>query len=185
MSQKRTVLIRGRRVTFSSRKLKSGEIAYYRSGRRVHSSYQIRIARGVLSGKTLQEARGHPFGSYSGKLLTPEDIAAQEEFHLGGWAEVPRKRGRGNEKSTYYIKVSVTSDSSKRAGSPDGTEEACVARTLALRDPDTNTQEGFTYQDLARRFERIAMHTVQSYGLELCTGDLQTDLIHIWRHSRK
>lgn len=185
MADKRTILVRGKRVTFTSRTLKSGETAYYRNGKRSTSYYQKRIAKGVLAGQSLSEARGHPFGAYSGKLLTRQQIDAEEEFHLEAWAEPPRRSGRGQEKASYYIKVSVTSESSQRVGSPDGTEEACVARTLQLRDPDVNTQTGFTYADIARRFERIALFTVQSYGLTLCSGDLKQDLIAIWRHSRR
>jgi hypothetical protein len=181
----RTIDIRGKPVTFSSKTLKSGEIAYYRSGKRATTEYQTRVAKGILAGKSLQEARGHPFGAYTEKLLTQKQIDAEEEFHLGQWAEPPKAKGRGKEKHQYYIKVSCTSESSRRVGSPEGTEEACVARTLMLRDPTTNTQTGFTYSDLAKRFEQIALYTIQSYGLTLCTGNLHEDLIAIWRHSRK
>lgn len=181
----RIVIVRGKRVTFSSRTLKDGSIAYYRSGKRATSTYEVRVAKGVLEGKSLSQARGHPFGEYSRRLLTKKQIAAQEEFHIGEWAEPARAAGRGKERASYYIKVKVTSDSSKRAGSPDGTEEACVPRTLQLRDPDTNDQSGFTHEDLARRFERIALHTISGYGLTLCTDDLKDDLISIWRHSRR
>lgn len=185
MSEKRTIIVRGKKVTFTSRTLKNGEVAYYRNGKRATSYYQKRVAKGVLSGQSLAEARGHPFGAYSGKMLTKRQIQEQEEFHVGAWAEPPRSGGRGQEKATYYVKVSVTSESSQRVGSPDGTEEACVPRTLRLRDPDVNTQTGFTFRDLARRFERIVLFTVDSYGLTLCSGDLKTDLIAVWRHSRQ
>lgn len=189
----RKVKIRSKNVSFSSRILKSGETAYYRGGRRVTSSYQIRLAKGILAGKTVAEARGHPFGAYSDRLLTREQLQREEEFHLERWAERPTRKGRGETLATYYMKVIVTSESSRQAGSPDGTEEACVARTLQLRDPATNDQRGFTYKDLARRFETIALFTLQKYQLRLCSlkdgedpkAALRRDVIAIWRHSRK
>lgn len=133
----------------------------------------------------MQEARGHPFGKYSGKLLSRSDIAEQEEFHIGAWAEPPSRGKRGTERATYYMKVSVKNVENPRAGSPTGDGEACVPMTMALRSPDRNEQTGFTYSELTRNFERIALFTISKYGRELCTGDLAADLIHVWRHSRK
>lgn len=180
--------IRGKKVTFASRTLKNGKTAYYRDGKKVESYYQKRLAKGVLNGLTIAEARGHPFGAYSGKLLTRREIQAQEEFHIGAWAEPPRAFGRGKEQSAYYMKISVTSESVKiqnRPGSPTGEEEACIAVTLKLRNPFQNDQDGFTYQELTRNFSQIATFTLQKYGLEACTGNLQEDVISIWRHSRR
>lgn len=182
---KRTVVIRGKRVTFTSRTLKSGEVAYYRGGKRVTSYYQRRVARGVLAGQSVSEARGHPFGKYSGKLLSKRQIVEQEEFHLGAWAEPPSRSGRGQERATYYMKVWMESESVKRVGSPTGGEEACTPITLILRSPDKNTQEGFTHKEVSRNFERYALFTIQKSGMELCTGNLAEDLIVVWRHSRK
>lgn len=185
MTEKRIVKIRGKNVTFSSRKLKSGEMAYYRGGKRVSSSYQKRLARGVLSGLSVAEARGHPFGKYSGKQLSRRDIREQEEFHIGEWAEPPTRSKRGQEKASYYVKVSVKSVENPRAGSPNGDGEACVPMTMQLRNPDKNTQEGFTYPELTKNFERIVLFTTMKYGRELCTDNLAEDLIAVWRHSRR
>lgn len=181
----RKIQIRGQEVTFSSRRLSSGETAYYRSGRRQTTSYGIRVAKAVLAGQSLAEARGHSFDRFRKSQLTRVQIAEQEEFHLEAWAEPPNRSKRASEKAAYYVKVSVTSESSRRVGSPDGTEEACVPRTLALRDPDRNEQEGFILADLKRRFERVVRFTVESYGFTLCAGDLAQDLITFWRHSRR
>lgn len=181
----RKVEIRGKDVTFSQRKLKSGETRYYRSGKPVSSRYQVRLAKGILEGKSVAQARGHPFGDLESKRLTRQEIAQQEEFHLGEWAEPPSASDRGKARSTYYVKVSVTSDSAARVGSPTGEEEACTPKTLQLRDPSKNTQEGFTFKELTSNLEKIILFTVESYGLTLCTGDLRRDVINIWRHSRR
>lgn len=186
MPEKREVNIRGKSVTFSV----DSKGNYYRDGKRTTGSYQKRVAKGILEGKTLAEARGHPFGKYSGKLLSRREINEQEEFHLGEWAEPPRATKRGQEKATYYMKVSVTAESVKklnRPGSPTGEADGdgCVAITMRLYDPDNNNQTGFTYKHLARNFERIALFTISRYGHELCTGDLKRDLLNIWRHSRQ
>lgn len=183
--EKRKVTIRGREVTFATRKLKSGETAYYRDGKRIESYYQRRLAKGVLAGKSVAEARGHPFGKYEGKRLTRDEIEAQEEFHLGAWAEPPSRGGRGKERSKYYVKVWVTTESKRRVGSPTGDEDACTPVTLPLRNPDVNEQTGFTYNEVARNFERLVTFTVAKSGMTLCTGDLSQDVIHIWRHSRQ
>lgn len=183
--KKATTKIRNREVRFASRTLKSGETAYYRDGKRVTTSYQVRLAKGVLAGKSVKEARGHPFGKYDGKLLSRSDIEAQEEFHLGAWAESPRRSGRGQTKATYYIKVMVTSRSKQEVGSPTGEDTVCEPVTLSLRNPDSNTQTGFTYAEVSRDFERLALFTVRKSGMTLCTGELSRDLIHVWRHSRR
>lgn len=184
--EKRT--IRGKEVTFASRTNKDGKTVYYRDGKKVETYYQRRLARGVLSGLSISEARGHPLGAYSGKLLTRREIQEQEEFHIGAWAEPPRASGRGKERAEYYMKVSVTTESIKRQnrpGSPTGAEEACVALTLKMRNPFRNDQDGFTYQEFTRNFSQIAQFTLQKYGLDSCTGNLRDDIINIWRHSRK
>lgn len=184
---KKEIKIRNKKVTFSS-KVIEGKTVYYRDGKVAESYYQRRIAKGILEGKSLTEARGHPFGKYSGKLLTKSDIESQEEFHLGAWAEPPGRGKRGQVKATYYMKVSVTSESVKkhsRPGSPTGTDDACVAVTMRLKNPNQNEQDGFTYQELSRNFEAIAFFTIDRYGHELCSGSLKNDLIAVWRHSRQ
>lgn len=185
IDSKRKVTIRGKEVTFTSRTLKDGTTAYYRDGKRAKNYYQIRLAKGVLAGKSVSEARGHPFGKYEEKRLTRKQIEEQEEFHLGAWAEPPSRGGRGKERAKYYMKVWVTTESKKRVGSPTGDEEACTPVTLVLKNPDTNDQSGFTYSEMARNFERYALFTVRKSGMTLCTNDLNQDLINLWRHSRQ
>lgn len=183
-TEKRT--IRGKEVSFSEKKLKNGKTAYYRDGKRVESYYQRRLARGVLEGKSVSEARGHPFGAYTGKLLSRSEIRAQEEFHIGNWAEPIRNDAKGRDRHDYYMKVSVTGESlmrQNRPGSPTGNEDACTPVTLKCRNPLRNEQDGFTYSEFSRNFEAIARFTLRKYGLDLCNGDLRQDLIRIWRHS--
>jgi hypothetical protein len=184
-NEKRKVTIRKREVTFASKKLKSGETAYYRDGKRVESHYQKRLAKGVLAGKSVSQARGHPFGKYEDKRLTRGQIQEQEEFHLGAWAEPPSRGGRGKERARYYMKVWVTTESKRRVGSPTGDEDACTPVTLVLKNPDVNDQRGFTYSEIARNFERYALFTVKKSGMTLCTGELSQDLINLWRHTRQ
>lgn len=202
----RSVTIKGQRVRFSSKMLKSGETAYYRDGKRVDSGYQKRLARGVLAGKSVQEARGHPFGAYSGKAIGRSQI--RKEFpeaarldngdfaHFGAWAEPARASGRGRERATYYMKVMVTSESLKKSGSPTGEGEVCTAVTLPLLDPSRNDQIGFTYREVARNFEQIALFTIRRRGLTLCHAGasndpatvrsaLRQDVLAVWRHARR
>lgn len=185
--QSKTTHIRGKDVVFSSKKLKSGGTAYYRDGRRVTTPYQKRLAKGILQGKNPTQARGHKSfeARWGDKRLTSVEIAQQDEFHLGNWAESPRADKRGRQRVRYYAKVLVTNQSFRQVGSdPSKTEgEACTPATLSLIDPDVNTQSGFTYGDLKSRFSHILMATVERYGLELCTGNLQQDTIAFWRAS--
>ena len=184
---KRIVKVGKKKVTFSSRTLKSGETAYYRSGKRVKSAYQARVARGVLSGKTYSEARGHlQIKGHNDKKLSAKQIRDQEEFRLGQWAQTPKNDARGQQRATYYLKVSIKTSSAKgKSGSPLGDGEVCTPATAVLLSPDTNDQRGLTYREVANNFERYALFTIGKYGWELCTDNLAQDLISIWRHARR
>lgn len=188
-SNRREIIVRGKAVRFSSRILKSGEVAYYRDGKRVKTGYQRRIAKGVLEGKTLQEARGHPFGAYSGKLATKKQISEQFLSDIGprggGYGEWAARPGRrdGGAHFAYYVKVSVKSESLRARGSPDGSEEACKPVTLRLLDPNQNTkQPTFTYAKVVSNFQTFYHFTLQYYQLETCSDDPKADLLMIWRH---
>lgn len=192
MSSRTDVFIRGKRVKFTSRVLKSGETAYYRDGRRAKSPYQIRVAKGVLSGLSVSEARGHPFGKYSNKLLTKKQIQAEflsdiapQGGGYGEWAARPSRKD-GLARYRYFIKVSVTTSSFQERGYPDGKEEACRAVTLHLRQPGNNdASPTLTYSEVVGNFEQYALFTVKSYHLKLCNDDLKEDLLGIWRHKEE
>jgi hypothetical protein len=180
----RKVTIGKKQVTFSSRVLKSGEVAYFRAGRRATTTYQKRLAKGILEGKSPKEARGHlDFGAYESKKLRQSQIEESEEFHLDRWAQVPRNDRAGKSQREYYIKIMVTKESMNQRGSPTGDGDVCTPATLALKDPSTNDQRGFTFKSLAPRLEEILMFTLKRYRLTPCTGDLKKDILAIWRHS--
>lgn len=177
ISTKRTVKVKGKSVTFSQKTLKDGSIAYYRGGKRAKTPYQERIARGVLGGKTVQEARGKPvgekpFGDFSSKRLKQKDIVPREADHMNKWAEAPSPKRK--TVAEYYARVSVSSKSLKQRGSPTGDgEAACKAVTLRL---------GLhTYREMAAQTQRIISQALTSLRLEGCTGRLQDDVLEIWR----
>lgn len=192
---KRTVTLRGKEVAFTSRKLRSGETAYYRDGKRQTTSYGNRIAKGILSGKTLSQARGHPnYLSLREKGLTSVEIEKEipkesgnpgtGEYHqYGEWAEPPRSKGGGMKKH-YYAKVRVSNESIPRGKKydPTASDDVCTTLTVSLFDPYHNEQTGFTYAEISRKLGQIIQYTLKRYRLALCTNNLQADVLGVWRH---
>lgn len=196
MTSKRVVQIRGKPVTFSSRILKSGETAYYRSGKRVTTYYQTRLARGLLAGLTLPQARGH--GSqdfaknFASKALTHSQLATAHEgagevgqFALEEWgATFGSKSERAH---AWYADFRVTTESMKKRGSePDSEGEACQVATLRLvrRRGKGEIQQHFTKSDIRFNIRIILEDTLAYYRLVLCTGNLEGDLLGFWRHAK-
>lgn len=196
MIGRRVVKIRGKETTFHSRVLKSGEIAYYRSGKRVETYYQKRLAKGVLSGLSPQAAVGKGANDFNrnfrSKALTLTELQSLREgartgtgqhVELEKWGATFSSQ-KQREKSQYYADVYVTNESMRKVGSEPSSDDACVISTLALVSTSGNEiVRKFSQGEIRRNFRNILLFTLKRYGLTLCTGSLEQDVIRFWRHA--
>lgn len=184
---KRTVEVKGQKVTYSSRELKSGKTAYYRNGKRVEK-YQARIARGILAGKSYSGARGHlslaEKATKQGRL--DETVNSAENPQGGGFGKWAQEATRAPKeaKHKYYALVRVNNDSlPSNKYDPNADDGICTTLTLFLSNPYRNEQDGFTYTEISKHLGPIVRFTLKRYGFVLCTGDIYNDVLGVWRHS--
>jgi hypothetical protein len=200
---KRVVKIRGKPTTFTSRVGRDGKIRYYRSGKPATSSYQRRLARGVLRGLSPQEARGkqgfesrwgHTFygrpeiNEHLSRFAGPQPVYGTETGGEVQWAAPPRKSTpNSGQRHRYYALVSIASASLPRdAYEIPNSEDACIPLTFAiLKRREDRLLTGLTYDEFKRDFEEILAHEIERRGLELCSGNLRADTLGVWRHATK
>lgn len=194
------ITIRGRETHFTSRTLKSGETAYYRDGKRVRTQYQKRLAKGVLAGKDPRASvgkRNRDFNEhFRAKSLRESDLetlrreagakpsdGSPASFSLANWGATFGSHEKG-ARYRYYADVSVTNESLRAVGSPEGDEEACKLITLGLvKNEDGRIVKEFTRAEIQRDFRSIILYSVKKRGLELCSGDPKRDVVRFWRHA--
>lgn len=193
----RTVIINGKETTFRSKETSSGTI-YFRSGKRVTSSYQVRLARGILAGLTPVQARGHGSRDFS-KNFAPKALTLSElqerrkgartpqgaDVSLEKWGATFGQKREG--KFSWYVDVRVTTESMKARGSDTSQgEEACQIATLLLtRVVNNRLVTTFTHNEVKLNFRGLMDSTLRYYKLKLCNDDLESDVVAFWRHSER
>lgn len=140
---------KGKKTTFSARKLKSGKVGYYVGGKKA-TKHQTRLVRSLLNQKaeglkpTIAAARGHAgeystapkrrrafYKRYDGAFITMREIRQNELLSLGTvvingkkikrtWA-APWKTAKIRKRYDWYAIVTCypVVDESGRVGSPD------------------------------------------------------------------
>lgn len=201
----RRVKIRGKDVTFTAKRLKDGTVAFYRNGKRTWNAYQRRIARGVLEGKTVAEAAGRLVASFTkkwgSKFYGRPDINKNLARYAGDgsgkygttdsgevpWAAPPNRSDGAFDRHRYYALVNVQVQSAIEAGSDIAHDEgaACSPATLTLLANRNNQLTGITRAEFRRDFEKMVHDALRRAGLRLCTGELATDVLGIWRHATR
>lgn len=199
-----TAVIRGKVVKFSAKRLKDGTVAFYRDGKRAWNAYQRRLARGILEGRSTAEATGRKPSSYKkwkSKFYTRPAINKElarygkdDQPRYGTtdtgevpWAEPPENAEGAFERRRYYAQVSIQVKSAIEAGSDIAHDEgaACTPATLALLQNRGGDLVGLTRAEFRKGLEGYIHDALRRAGLRLCTGDLNKDLISVWRHSRR
>lgn len=197
--EKKVIKIRGKDVTIEKRTLDDGTERYYRSGKRVRTQYQMRLAKGVFSGLTPRQAVGKGNtdfrDNFAPKVLTRQELETTREGARSSTGQhVPLERwgatfgSHKTGRSSYYADIRVTEESMKQVGSDprDVDGDACTVATLQLvRIKGSELQKTFTAQEIRYNFRAIIEDTLRKYRLTLCTGNLEDDLLRFWRHSEK
>lgn len=195
---KRTVKFEGRQITYTERVLKDGTVAYYRGHRRVKSRRLIGIAKEVLAGRGVAQARRqHPTPSqraarrFNQKVgdKTPGSARAIEQVgvpHIERWG-APVRSLKPRQKRTFYVLVEVVafrggpgSHVDLHFDDPDDIDKTRThPATIAIRGPDG---QGLTKAQFQRDYEGHVREQLDRHGLLLpADQDVQDATIAIWR----